>query len=112
MIGILVVFMEKMVNLGDDIEASALLESAVLKKVVSGEPVHANPKFGLMFAFVVTQKLLFSANSVPRITDTSQGMADRLIIIPFTQRIRGTATAAPNIVQEIVKKWWFISAAE
>ena len=92
-----------MVNLGDDIEASALLESAVLKKVVSGEPVHANPKFGLMFAFVVTQKLLFSANSVPRITDTSQGMADRLIVIPFTQRIRGTATAAPNIVQEIVK---------
>ena len=93
----------KMVNLGDDIEASALLESAVLKKVVSGEPVHANPKFGLMFAFVVTQKLLFSANSVPRITDTSQGMADRLIVIPFTQRIRGTATAVPNIVQEIVK---------
>ena len=93
----------KMVNLGDDIEASALLESAVLKKVVSGEPVHANPKFGFMFAFVVTQKLLFSANSVPRITDTSQGMADRLIVIPFTQRIRGTSTAVPNIVQEIVK---------
>lgn len=93
----------KMVNLGDDIEANALLESAVLKKAVSGEPVHANPKFGLMFAFVVTQKLLFSANLVPRITDTSQGMADRLIVIPFTQRIRETARAIPNVVQAIVK---------
>ena len=93
----------KMVNLGDDIEANALLESAVLKKAVSGEPVHANPKFGLMFAFVVTQKLLFSANSVPRITDTSQGMADRLIVIPFTQRIRETARAIPSVVQAIVK---------
>ena len=93
----------KMVNLGDDIEANALLESAVLKKAVSGAPVHANPKFGLMFAFVVTQKLLFSANLVPRITDTSQGMADRLIVIPFTQRIRETARAIPNVVQEIVK---------
>ena len=30
-------------------------------------------------------------------------MADRLIVIPFTKRIRGTATAVPNIVQEIVK---------
>ena len=93
----------KMVNLGDDIEANALLESEVLKKAVSGEPVHANPKFVLMFAFVVTQKLLFSANLVPRITDTSQGMADRLIVIPFTQRIRETARAIPNVVQEIVK---------
>lgn len=92
----------KLVNIGDDIESGTILESAVLKKTVSGDPVHANPKFGLMFAFQVTQKLLFSSNAVPRITDTSQGMADRLIVIPFLQRIRGTSTAEPNIIKSIV----------
>lgn len=92
----------KLINIGDDIESTTVMESAIIKKTVSGDPVHANPKFCQMFSFTPTQKLLFSANAVPRITDTSQGMADRLILVPFLQRIRGTDKVIPNIVKKIV----------
>ena len=75
----------KLANIGDDINDEAIPNSAVFKKVVSGDKITIERKYESPRAFASYAKFFFSANSLPRIgrgKDTSAIM-DRLVIIPF-----------------------------
>lgn len=93
----------KYANIGDDIESTAILNTASLKKIVTGDTIIVEPKHLKPYSYKPHAKLFFSCNSIPRIYDTSTGMKDRLVIIPMTNRIRNTAIATPHIVREIIK---------
>ena len=93
----------KYANIGDDIESSAILNTANLKKIVTGDTIIVEPKHIKPYSYKPHAKLFFSCNDIPSIYDTSTGMSDRLVIIPMTNRIRNTAIATPHIVREIVK---------
>lgn len=93
----------KYANIGDDIESSAILNTANLKKIVTGDTIIVEPKHIKPYSYKPHAKLFFSCNDIPSIYDTSTGMSDRLVIIPMTNRIRDTAIATPYIVREIVK---------
>ena len=93
----------KYANIGDDIENSAILNTANLKKIVTGDTIIVEPKHLKPYSYKPHAKLFFSCNDIPSIYDTSTGMQDRLVIIPMTNRIRNTAIATPHIVREIVK---------
>lgn len=82
---------QKMLNIGDDIEATTIRDVGNLKKLVTGEPVHCSFKGQDEFSFINYATLIFGANTVPRFTDTN-GITDRLVIIPLTNRIRDTKT--------------------
>lgn len=73
----------KLANIGDDIGSEFINDPAMFKKVVSGESVTAERKGQDPFQFRPYCKLLFSANSIPRIKDKSGAVIDRLVIIPF-----------------------------
>lgn len=73
----------KLANIGDDIGDEFIANPAVFKKLVSGNPVNVERKGSDPFDFSNYSKLLFSANSIPRIKDKSGAVIDRLIIIPF-----------------------------
>ena len=92
----------KLLNIGDDIGSEAIRDTAELKKAVSGEPLRAEFKGQDAFSFKPRAKLFFSANELPRIYDTSQGMLDRLCVIPFLNRIRGTEQADPEIINRLI----------
>lgn len=75
----------KLANIGDDISGGFIKDSAIFKKIVTGEKINAEQKGQPKFDFTPYVKLIFSANSVPRIGNGEDSMAllRRLIIVPF-----------------------------
>lgn len=80
----------KLANIGDDISYTTIKDTSVFKKLSTGEYVTAEFKHQDPFQFRSYAKLIFSANRIPRMNDSSLGLADRFIIIPMNARIRGT----------------------
>lgn len=73
----------RLANIGDDISDGYIPNSAVFKKLVTGERIITNKKFQDHFEFNNYAKMLFSANEVPKIKDRGGAIQRRLIIIPF-----------------------------
>lgn len=94
----------KMLNVGDDIGKTAILDSADLKKIVTGDTIIIERKGEQPFSYTPRAKMLFSSNEVPRINDTSRGMNDRLMVVPFGNRLRGTGKANPNIIADLIEQ--------
>lgn len=76
----------KLANLGDDIGDDFIGDTAVFKKLVSGDRVTAEKKGQDPFAFSNYAKMIFSANTLPRVKDRTGAVIDRLIIIPFNAK--------------------------
>lgn len=94
--------MGKFANIGDDINSTSILNTANIKKIVTGDAVMIERKGCTPYSYKPHAKLFFSCNSIPRIYDTSTGMKDRLVIIPMTNRIRNTPKEITNVVEKIV----------
>ena len=78
----------KLANIGDDISDEFVTDAAEFKKVVTGETIDAEHKGQPKFDFDPYVKLIFSANSIPRIgkgRDTS-AILRRLVIVPFNAK--------------------------
>ena len=73
----------KMANICDDISNAYIEDNSLFKKLVTGETVNVERKGKDPFDFNNYSKLIFSANEIPRINDTSNGLMRRLVIIPF-----------------------------
>ena len=74
----------KLVCAGDDIEDNFISNLAIFKKLVTGNPVNAERKGQDPFDFSNYAKLIFSANSVPRMNDKTGAVMSRLILVPFS----------------------------
>lgn len=73
-------------NIGDDIEDEFIPNSAMFRRLVSGEWVNAERKGEAPFDFKNYSKFLFSANTIPRMKDRTGAVLDRLIIVPFNAK--------------------------
>lgn len=78
----------KLANIGDDINDEWVSNTAIFKKVVSGDTVTAERKGKDPFKLRSFAKFFFSANSLPRLGrgKDSSAVLDRLVIIPFDAR--------------------------
>lgn len=76
----------KLANIGDDISSKYMEDNAIFKKLVTGETVNVERKGKDPFDFNNYSKLIFSANEIPRINDTSDGLMRRLVIVPFNAK--------------------------
>lgn len=73
----------KLANIGDDISNNYIDDNSLFKKLVTGETVNVERKGKDPFDYNNYSKLIFSANEIPRINDTSNGLKRRLVLIPF-----------------------------
>lgn len=75
----------KLANIGDDINDEWVSNTAIFKKVVSGDTVTAERKGKDPFKLRSFAKFFFSANSLPRLGrgKDSSAVFDRLVVIPF-----------------------------
>lgn len=73
-------------NIGDDIDDEFISNSAMFRRLVSGEWVNAERKGEAPFDFKNYSKFLFSANTIPRMKDRTGAVLDRLIIVPFNAK--------------------------
>lgn len=78
----------KVANIGDDISDEFIADSSDFKKIVTGQTITAEFKGQDEFAFDPYCKLIFSANSIPRIGKgrDSGAILRRLVIVPFNAR--------------------------
>jgi putative DNA primase/helicase len=78
----------KLANIGDDINDDWVSNTAIFKKVVSGDVVTVAKKSKDPFKMRSFAKFFFSANSLPRLGrgKDSKAILDRLVIIPFDAR--------------------------
>ena len=76
----------KMVNIGDDSGADLLKNTAIFKKLVTGDPITLEFKHGQPFSYNNTAKMIFSANNLPPSSDKSNGFMRRMTIIPFNAK--------------------------
>lgn len=61
------------------------IESSIFKLIVAGEPIDASYKGKDEFEFKPQCRMFFSGNFFPTFKDSSAGMNDRLVIIPFNR---------------------------
>ena len=75
----------KLANIGDDISNKKLYDTEQFKKIVSGEKITAELKGRDKFEFTPYCKLIYSANSIPKIGDGADAGAvlSRIVIVPF-----------------------------
>ena len=75
----------KLANIGDDINDEWVSNTAIFKKVVSGDTITVERKGKDPFKLRSFAKFFFSANSLPRLGrgKDSRAVLDRLVIIPF-----------------------------
>lgn len=78
----------KLANLGDDIPDGFLegSELATFKKLVTGDSIYTDVKGSDGYEFRPSATMVFSMNSVPRLSDTTDGIFRRLYFIPFRRR--------------------------
>ena len=80
----------KLANIGDDISNEFVTDTSLFKKVVTGDSIDAEQKGQPKFDFKPFCKLLFSANSIPRMGkgSDSQAIMRRLVIVPFNAKFK------------------------
>ena len=78
----------KLANIGDDIGDEFLMGKHVsnFKKIVTGNRIKAEFKGQDGFEFEPYTKLLFAANTIPRMRDQTGAVLRRLVIIPFNAK--------------------------
>ena len=76
----------KLANIGDDIDNVAIRDTGTLKKLFSGNSIQVERKGERPFTIEPYATHIYSANTIPRSFDKSDGFYRRWIFIPFNAR--------------------------
>ena len=107
----------KMINIGDDSGHNLLQNTAIFKKLVTGDSITVERKNQNPFKYSNRAKLIFAANALPPTTDKSEGFFRRCIIIPFNAVYRETdpkydANKLDKLITTDAKNYLFLLAVE
>lgn len=94
----------KLANLGDDIPDGFLQgdQLSTFKKMVTGDSIYADVKGTDGFEFRPSALQVFSMNTIPRLSDTTDGIMRRLDFTPFRAEFRaGMDGYDPNIEKKL-----------
>jgi len=79
----------KKLNSYGDLPATALRDAGIFKNVTGEDTIDAENKYEHPFSFNNTAKLLFSANSLPKLVNPDQAFYGRWVIVPFENSCYG-----------------------
>lgn len=78
----------KLVNIGDDIDASFLEKSMNFKTLASGNTIMIRPIYQKPYRLKNRATLIFTANEMPTFKDKTGGISRRLVIIPCDNEVK------------------------
>lgn len=84
----------KMANIAGDLDDRWLSSTGLLKQITGDDLISAERKFGASFSFRPWAVPLFSTNNVFSVSDSSEGYARRMMVIPFPNTYHGEGRAA------------------
>ena len=79
----------KFANLAGEIKYEVLKNTDILKRLVGGDLIRAERKYGDPFYFTNYAKLIFNTNELPRTTDKTRAFYRRLYMIEFPHKFEG-----------------------
>ena len=71
-------------------EEGVRLDTATVKRLCSTDPIRAEAKYHAPFDFIPAHSTVLYTNHLPKVGTIDRGTWDRLVIVPFTARFRGT----------------------
>ncbi len=72
-----------------ELEEGNRLDTAIVKKLCSTDPIKAEKKFKDPFEFLPSHTTILYTNHLPKVGTNDKGTWDRLVVVPFTGRFRG-----------------------
>jgi putative DNA primase/helicase len=94
----------KLANLCGDLDARNVERSDTFKQVTGQDAVTGQFKYGPLFEFIPFSRLLFSANEAPPSSDQSTAYFDRWLVVPMTNRFRGTEAEDTSLREKLTIK--------
>jgi putative DNA primase/helicase len=91
----------KAANIGDDIPDTYFPDSAIFKKLVTGEYVTAEKKGQDAFPFRPFAKMFFAMNGLPPVSDKSKAFFGRLLLIPLNRDFSKAATCNVDLKNRV-----------
>lgn len=87
----------KLANICGDIDATYIESTGMFKQVTGNDTIRAQRKYGQAFEFEAWCSFFFSANEIPRSSDSSSGWSRRFEVIDFGRTVRKDPRVEPAI---------------
>lgn len=84
-----------------ELEEGMRLDTAIVKKLCSTDPIYAEKKFKAPFSFIPSHSTVLYTNHLPKVGTSDKGTWDRLIVIPFNASFRGTENEVMNYADSL-----------
>lgn len=78
----------KRLNIGMEFNRITDSVQSSIKRIVSNEPIGINPKYKSVYFARLSVRLMFGSNSVPYVSDRSDGFWRRCILVPCKAKVR------------------------
>lgn len=101
-----------------ELEEGMRLDTAIVKKLCSTDPILAEKKYKDPFTFVPSHTVILYTNHLPKIGTTDKGTWDRIIAVPFLANFRGIKGEIKNYADYLFEKCggavlsWIIEGAK
>lgn len=79
-----------------ELEEGMRLDTAIVKKLCSTDPILAEKKYKDPFSFVPSHTVILYTNHLPKIGTTDKGTWDRIVAVPFNASFRGQKGEVKN----------------
>jgi len=87
----------KLANICGDIDATYIESTGLFKQVTGNDTIRAQRKYGQAFEFEAWCSFFFSANEIPRSSDSSSGWSRRFEVIDFGRTVVKDLSVEPAI---------------
>jgi P4 family phage/plasmid primase-like protien len=91
-------------NLCGDLPAMESVEEDLIKQITSGDEITVDQKYLDPVTFEPTCKMFYATNPMPIFHDTTDAMWDRLMVVPFRRKYRGTDKQDTRLKHKLTKE--------
>ncbi|MBO4886466.1 MAG: amidohydrolase family protein, partial [Clostridia bacterium] len=84
-----------------ELEEGMRLDTAVVKKLCSTDPIKAEKKFKAPFDFIPSHSTVLYTNHLPKVGTNDKGTWDRLVVVPFLANFRGMKGEVKNYADHL-----------
>ena len=86
-----------------ELEEGMRLDTAIVKKLCSTDPIKAEKKFKDPFDFIPSHTTVLYTNHLPKVGTNDSGTWDRLVVVPFNARFRGMQGEILNYTEYLLE---------
>ena len=87
-----------------ELEEGMRLDTAIVKKLCSTDPIQAEKKYKDPFNFKPSHSTVLYTNHLPKVGTTDNGTWDRLVVVPFNARFRWMQDEVMNYTEYLVER--------